>query len=90
MGTWGQFWAPQHKTDMDTLERVQQRATKMGLKDLTHEERLRVGTAQPGEETTQEGSYQSIQIPEEKGAKKLERFFSVVPSDKTRGNGHKL
>lgn len=49
MGTWVPFWAPQHKIDMDTLERVQQRATKMGLKDLTYEERLRVGTVQPGE-----------------------------------------
>jgi len=37
------FWAPQYKTDMDILDRVQQRAMKM-VKELEHlscEERLR-------------------------------------------------
>ena len=35
-----QFWIPQYKTDMDILERVQQRATRMteGLEYLPHEE----------------------------------------------------
>jgi len=38
-----QLWSPQHKKDMDALERVQRRATKMsrGLEDLTYEDRLR-------------------------------------------------
>ncbi|GAB0185800.1 hypothetical protein GRJ2_001045300 [Grus japonensis] len=38
-----QFWAPQYKRDMDILERVQQRATRMikGLEHLSCEERLR-------------------------------------------------
>ena len=32
-----QFWAPQYKRDMDILERIQQRATKMikGLEPLS-------------------------------------------------------
>jgi len=38
-----QLWSPKHRTDMDLLERVQRRATKMirGLEHLSCEERLR-------------------------------------------------
>ena len=38
-----QLWVPQSMRDMDMLERVQQRASKVmkGLKHLTYEERLR-------------------------------------------------
>ncbi|PKU41854.1 hypothetical protein llap_7853 [Limosa lapponica baueri] len=38
-----QLWGSQHKKDMDLLERVQQRATKMirGLEHLSYEDRLR-------------------------------------------------
>jgi len=38
-----QLWSPQHKTDMDLLEQVQRRATKMirGLEHLSCEQRLR-------------------------------------------------
>jgi len=38
-----QLWSPQHRRDVDLLERVQRRATKMirGLEHLSCEERLR-------------------------------------------------
>ena len=38
-----QLWSPQHRTDMELLERVQRRATKMiqGKEHLFCEERLR-------------------------------------------------
>ena len=38
-----QLWGPQHRKDMDLLEWVQRRATKMirGLENLYYKERLR-------------------------------------------------
>ena len=38
-----QLWGPQHRKDMDVLQRVQRRATKVitGLEHLSYEERLR-------------------------------------------------
>ena len=38
-----QLWSPQHKNDMDLMERVQRRATEMiqGLEHLSCEDRLR-------------------------------------------------
>ncbi|PKU46264.1 hypothetical protein llap_3432 [Limosa lapponica baueri] len=38
-----QLWSPQHKKDMDLLEQVQRRATKMirGMEHLSYEDRLR-------------------------------------------------
>ncbi|GAB0175732.1 hypothetical protein GRJ2_000038400 [Grus japonensis] len=48
-----QLWGPQYRRDMELLERVQRRATKLirGLEHLSYEDRLRelFGVDKPGE-----------------------------------------
>jgi len=52
LGCQAQCWAPHYSRDVGLLKRVQQRPAKMmqGLEHLFHEERLRAGTTQPGED----------------------------------------
>ena len=88
-----QAWGPPYRKDTELLERVQRRATKMirGLKHLSYEERLRELGLLSSQERRLRGDL-TVAFQYLKGAYKqeVERLFTRVDSDRTRGNGFNL
>jgi len=88
-----QLWSPQHRKDVELLERVQRRATKKirGMEHLCYEERLRELRLFSLEKRRLQGhliaAFQYL-----KGASKKagEEIFARSCSDRARGNGFKL
>ncbi|GAB0205329.1 hypothetical protein GRJ2_002998500 [Grus japonensis] len=88
-----QLWGTQYRRDMELLERVQRRTTKLirGLKHLSYEDRLRELELFSLEKRRLQGdlivAYQYLKGTYRKAG---EGLFMRECSDRTRGNGFKL
>ena len=83
--------SPQHRKDVDLLERVQRRVTKMiwGLEHLLWAKAERVGVLQPGDEKALRRPVAAFQDLKGSCKKDGDRLFSRACCGRTRSNGFK-
>ncbi|GAB0176515.1 hypothetical protein GRJ2_000116700 [Grus japonensis] len=88
-----QLWGPQYRRDVELLERVQRRATKLirGMEHLSYEDRLReLGLFSREKRQLQGDLIVAYQYLKEAYRKDGEGLFMRECSERTRGNGFKL
>ncbi|KFV49792.1 hypothetical protein N341_01106, partial [Tyto alba] len=88
-----QLWGPQHREDIDVLEWVQRKATKVigGMEHLSNEEGMReLGLFILEKRRLQGDLIVAIKYLKEAHKKDGHKLFSRACCDRTRGNGFKL